>query len=85
MNQPLHILTKQREHKIDELKLLYQKQAKKMDKDFGRKSNDMLFDIIVHDTKMLSYLVNINSVLKKEIEVLNESYDEKIKLMDFLK
>ena len=85
MNIPLDIMIKDRVYQIEQLSLFRTNPKNKEDKNFINKHDKMFLDLFTLDTKIISYLVNLNSTLLSENEIMKEFCERKIKIGDIVK
>jgi len=85
MNTALDIMIKDRAYQIEQLSLFRTNPKNKENKNFLDKHDKMILDLFTIDTKIISYMVNLNSTLLSENETMKEFFDRKIKLEDMLK
>ncbi len=86
MNIPLDIMIKDRTYKIEQLQVLQKKQVLKVvDGKVSKEYSDILFETFLLDTKIISYLANVNSALLSENEMMKEFCERKIKMEAIVK
>lgn len=85
MNTALDIMIKDRMYQTEQLSLFKTNPKNKEDKNFISKHDKMFVDLFALDTKIISYLVNLNSTLLSENETMREFCERKTKIGDILK
>ena len=80
-NTTLFILIKDRQNLIDNITLF---QETNPIKDSEARHSKLLLDVLLHDTKIIEYLVSKNATLQQENNTLKEYFDRKISVMDFI-
>jgi len=83
MTQTLRLMMDKRKLQLDNLKIFYKKQNTNYDKDLDIKGNKIMTDILIHDTEILEYLVSMNTMLRKEVDVLSSFAELKISMANW--